>query len=339
MNCAEMELLIPLYACEELEGEERSAVETHVAACASCRERLARERRLLEALAAERAEPSPVLLASCRNQLNDAMDLISAKQSVWQRLSAWLRPPQWLAAHPAWSAALFLLIGASVGATAPQWLGNWTPSPDGEQAQEDVRPERLVPASTTGTQDLQDLDHLSVSNIHWVPESDPAMPKVQLEVRAAPLLLEGTLDDGNVKRVLLHVVENSQQRFRAGQRLESVELLQARNQDAEVRQALCNAVRRDRNPGVRLRALEALRGLEQEAAVRQTLLDALLHDQNHGVRVQAVTALRAMAERGSSPADPRLLEVLRDRMQNDPSTFVRLQSAAAVRQLGPRQAY
>jgi hypothetical protein len=34
-----------------------------------------------------------------------------------------------------------------------------------------------------------------------------------------------------------------------------------------------------------------------------------------------------------------MLEVLRERVQKDPSTYIRLQSAAAIRDLGPREKY
>jgi HEAT repeat protein len=70
--------------------------------------------------------------------------------------------------------------------------------------------------------------------------------------------------------------------------------------------------------------------------VRQTLLGALVEDRNPGVRVEAVDALRGMAEKGDAPSDDHMVSVLRDRMQNDPNTYIRLQSAAALGALGPR---
>ena len=46
--CAEFEQRIVLYAADELEREERSEVEAHVAGCRACSASLAEERRLLE---------------------------------------------------------------------------------------------------------------------------------------------------------------------------------------------------------------------------------------------------------------------------------------------------
>jgi len=43
-----------------------------------------------------------------------------------------------------------------------------------------------------------------------------------------------------------------------------------------------------------------------------------------------------MAEKGDAPSDDHMVSVLRDRMQNDPNTYIRLQSAAALGELGPR---
>ena len=66
----------------------------------------------------------------------------------------------------------------------------------------------------------------------------------------------------------------------------------------------------------------------------QTLLDALVDDQNPGVRVQAINELREMAANGQVMSDDHMVSVLRDRMEKDPNTYIRLQSAAAIRDLG-----
>jgi len=110
--------------------------------------------------------------------------------------------------------------------------------------------------------------------------------------------------------------------------MNAVELLRIRNNDADVRAALCQTVHTDRNAAVRLKALEALDGAEPQDIIQQTLLDALVDDQNPGVRVEAINALREMAAKGQVESDGHMLAVLRDRMQKDPSTYIRLQSAA-----------
>jgi HEAT repeat protein len=98
-------------------------------------------------------------------------------------------------------------------------------------------------------------------------------------------------------------------------------------------------VHTDGNAAVRLKALEALNGAEPQDLVRQTLLDALVDDRNPGVRIEAINALRGLAAAGKVESDDHMLAVLRERMRKDPSTYIRLQSAAAIRDLGPRQKF
>jgi HEAT repeat protein len=146
------------------------------------------------------------------------------------------------------------------------------------------------------------------------------------------------VNDNDVKQVLMYVLHNNQ-RFDPDVRLDAVDLLRARNNDPDVRSALCQAVHTDHNAAVRLKALEALNGAEPQDLIRQTLLDALVDDQNPGVRVEAINALRDMAAKGQVDADDHMLSVLRERMRKDPSTYIRLQSAAVIRDLGPRQKF
>jgi hypothetical protein len=328
MQCKEIEPLIPFYACEELDERERASVAAHLESCGACRAAAEREARLLDAVMAGQTEPSPMLLASCRNNLTDALDEVAPPAAgAWQRILALLQPPRWLSLNPAWTGGMLLVVGIVLGAQVSQWWNQpITPSGAGQD---------LV---IQGASPISDPGRLNIQGIHSLSNPDSEMPTVELVgTQQQPLTMQGTVNDANMRRILAFVVQNNQ-RFDSGLRLESVELLKMASQDEDVRTALCFAARNDRNPGVRLKALEALRGLGKNPKVRQTLIDALLHDDNPGVRVEAITALRAVAEEGEG-ADPGLLDVFRDRMQRDPSTFVRMQSAAAMRQLGSRATY
>jgi HEAT repeats len=126
-----------------------------------------------------------------------------------------------------------------------------------------------------------------------------------------------------------------------------------------VRQALITASRKDQNPAVRMKALESLRDAASDDDARQALLDALEHDANPGVRVEAVNVLVGSLRRGDTEevaprADEatqsvkpsrededqsieRVVRVLQQLQRKDPSRYVRLRSAAALRQIGPRE--
>src|SRR5260370_31978682 len=161
-----------------------------------------------------------------------------------------------------------------------------------------------------------------------------------------------------MRRVLTYVVENGD-RFDAGVRLDCLEALKAASRDQQVRQALITASRKDQNPAVRMKALESLRDAAARDDVRQALLDALEHDANPGVRVEAVNVLvgsvqhgeaaetapepddsAQLVKRGGQDTDPsvaveRVVRVLQQLQRRDPSPYVRVRSAAALRQIGP----
>ena len=335
VNCEAFEERVVLYLCDELEADQRAAVEEHAAICAACTAVLSRELRLRQSLAARRAPadatgPADVLLAQCRSQLAEALD-DAAERRVRARWREWLRPANWflpsMLRHPGWSAALLMLMGIALGTVGQQWYS--------------VRSERADSSVIKVSPRLsdQDLQTMGIAGLNWNPGSGAGPPSVELRLTAEkPVVLQGSLDDNDVKRVLTFVAANGQ-RFDPGVRLETVEVLRTRSSDTDVRGALCAAARKDQNPGVRLKALEALRDLAQDDAVRQTLLDALEHDSCPGVRVEAITALRAWAEKAAGAGDLRVVNVLRDRMARDPNNYVRLQSAAAMRELEPRPMY
>ena len=141
-----------------------------------------------------------------------------------------------------------------------------------------------------------------------------------------------------------------------------------RVRDADIRSAMVEAARKDQNPAVRMKALEALREVAGDEDVREALLAALNSDVNPGVRVEAVNLLvrslelesvanapvapdapelpdadlpmiapnaPAVALSGGEPSVQRVVRALQDLQEHDPNRYVRLRSAAALRQIGP----
>lgn len=332
-SCPEFEERLVLLAAGELEGDERAVVEAHAAACAHCATRLDEERSLLSALlSAERAEPSAGLLASCRAGLDDALDVLEQK-----RERGWLgafRPVRSLVTYPALSAVLLIALGFSAGVLAPHLF---LPSTGGSAVA--TNPATAPSLDVKSSPHIADLRSADVAGINWTPAGNNGLPRVELQLKTEqPVLVQGTVRDENVKRLLLGVL-NAGGRFNPDTRLTCVELLQACSNDPDVRQALCQAIHTDQNPAVRLKALEALEGAEPQDLVRQTVLDALADDQNPGVRVEAMNTLRAMVESGHLSPDAKLVGVLRERMKKDPNNYIRLQSAAALDDFGPRQKF
>jgi hypothetical protein len=333
--CEEMESLALLYACDELDAGARAAVDAHAAACPSCAVVFSREARLQQAIVsveqpADSLDRSGLLLAQCRSELAEALDDRAAKanQSVWRSIfspfSWWGALRHTLIYHPAMSMTVLVIAGFLAGVAgqrlrvAPQQVAA-------------VRP--AVTLSATPKITDQQLQSAGSAHVAWVTPAGSGTPTVQVQIMSqTPMSIIGAPDDADVLRALTFVLQNSQQ-FDPDARMDSLDVLRTRAADPEVRRSLCAAARLDRNPGVRMKAIDALQGFEQDPAVHQTILDALRSDDNSGVRVAAINLLLVALQSGSAAADGPTLDVLRDRARNDSNSYVRLQSAAALRAL------
>ena len=341
--CGEFETKLTLLAADELDTSESEEVQKHLQGCERCRRAFQQEAELLALMSSDRSEPDANFLASCRAGLFDSLD--QQEERGWlRRFAGSFLPSSWISPDPAWRAALLLIIGFSVGLFGPHLLRHTPTSAKTSQnpAGTLTAPEPAdsnIPGSDLNAISPLDLHSADVAGINVFPAGDNAPPQVELRLNTQrPMMVSGTVDDANVKRVLIRVLQDSQ-RYDPDVRLDAVELLRVRNNDPEVRSALCHAVHTDHNAAVRLKALEALDGAEPQTLVRQTLLDALVDDQNPGVRVEAINELRDLAAKGQINSDDELLKVLHERIKKDPSTYIRLQSAAVIRDLGPRQKF
>lgn len=351
-QCKEAAGLLVFYACGETSAQETALIEAHLAACAGCAAQLAEERGLHESLmealqASEQLDTGGILLSQCRSELAEALDDLSAPllQERWQPFG-WLR--RWIALRPVLSGALLVLFGVALGTQLMPWIS--------ARLDSNSNPQTVNVSPATRFTDDQ-LSKMAVAGINFAPTSDGAPGTLQVHVRTEePLVLSGNVDDPDLRRVLMYVVENGDQTD-AGVRLDCLEALRARHADLDVRRALLFAARKDQNPAVRMKALESLRDAVADHAVRETLIDALEHDANPGVRVEAVNLLVRSLEPGAldstenakpalapegfdRPLDPSLEHVVRtlqDLQRNDPNRYVRLRSAAALRQIGPRE--
>ena len=354
-RCAAVAPLLVFYACDEVEPQEREEIDAHLAVCPTCAQQLGEESVFQMACCgasqpADELDPTGALLAQCRSELSERLDDLQTPpvREHWVPFG-WVR--RWMALRPAWSAAGLILAGVAVGTQVTPWLslrsGGNTPGDAGEQAVNVMAVPRLTD---------DDLSKMAVAGINFAPAPDAAPGTLQVQVRTEqPLMVIGNVDDADIRRVLTYVVANGE-RFDPGVRLDCLDALKARSDDAQVKRALVTAARKDQNAAVRLKALEALRDSTGEDSVRETLLEALRHDANPGVRVEAVNLLVRSLEGESSDASgaqselpgtevaglggdssvERVVRALEDLERRDPNRYVRLRSAAALRQIGSR---
>jgi HEAT repeats/Putative zinc-finger len=354
VSCKDVAPILVFYACDEVSDKERKQIEAHIATCPACAAQLSEESDLQKAMVAalqpaDELDSSGILLSQCRSELAEALDDLSAPptQEHW-RPFGWLR--RWMALRPAWSGALLVIFGIVVGTQVVPWVKNGNNSNANGQAMNVTAKPPLTPDQLSG---------MTFSGISFSPSTGSGSPNVQVRLNAEqPIVLTGNAEDSDMRGVLTYVVENGE-RFDAGMRLDCLEALKAASRDQQVRRALITAARKDQNPAVRMKALESLRDSAGDDNVRQALLDALEHDANPGVRVEAVNVLVGSLQHGdteetgpvvaeatpsvkSGGADVdegvnRVIHVLQQLQRRDPSRYVRLRSAAALRQIGPRE--
>lgn len=353
MNCKNVAPLLVFYVCEELDDRERQLIEAHLATCKACSEQLADEKAFHSALfsapqSADELDRSGILLSQCRSELEEALDDLSAPplEEHW-RPFGWLR--RWMALRPAWSGAMLVLVGILAGAQLVPWMQR--NSNNTGQAVNVRAPQPFTP---------EQIHNMVVSGVSFSPSSGSDSPTVQVQLSAEqPMVLTGNADDARMRQILTQVVQNGE-RYDAGMRLDCLDALKAAVRDLQVRSALLVAARKDQNPAVRMKALEALREAAGQDDVRETILDALEHDTNPGVRVEAVNLLvgslqSEAPDADTAPAAPespviapapaapgsedfeQVVKVLQELQRRDPDRYVRLRSAAALRQIGPRE--
>lgn len=345
--CEQVAPLLVFYACSEVDTAEASLIEQHLSVCEACRKQLAEEKNFLSALGtvpqdADRLDGSGVLLSQCRSELAESLDDM-VRPPVLEKTPVFSAFRRWMALRPVWSGAALVAAGLLVGVQTSQWVTARNGANPLEQAV-NVRPGPHI-------SDDQ-LSRISVAGINFTPTAGSGEQNVRVQLNAEqPMELTGNLDDSDVRRVLAYVVKSGD-RFDPGMRLDCLDALKARAEDSEVRTALVAAARKDQNPAVRLKALEALRDSASEEPVRELLLNTLKHDTNPGVRVEAVNLLVSSLDKsgdleglpvvqpaGGEESDASWVGVIRELktlQHNDPSRYVRLRSAAALRQLNER---
>jgi hypothetical protein len=359
-TCAEIAALLVFYVCDEVNEQERTAIEQHLADCAPCQAQLAEEREFQTAIgslphAGDQLDAAGILLSQCRSELAETLDDLerpAAKQKVLR--FGWLRG--WMTLHPAWSGATLVLLGLVAGTRYSEWSSGRNDSGVQDQAV-NVRPDSRL------TDDQ--LSKMNVAGINFTPSPYAGSKNVRVRLSAEqPIELNGNLDDSNVRSVLTFVVKSGN-RFDSEMRLDCLDALKARAEDSEVRSVLLAAARKDQNPAVRLKALEALHDTGVDSAMREALLESLQHDSNPGVRVEAVNLLVRSLEQapsetlmpptepaGEMPSGPAMqagtrsnagdgsietvIRALDNLQHSDPSRYVRLRSAAALREISAR---
>src|SRR5260370_27126314 len=237
-RCVDIAPLLVFYACDEVEPQEREQIDAHLSSGVSGGAQLREEQEMQSALVsashpADQLDPSGALLAQCRSELSELLDDLSAPplREHWNPFG-WAR--RWMALRPAWSATGLMLVGLAMGTQVALWIPGREGSFGAGQAVN-------VKAATPLTN--EDLSKMAVAGVNFAPAANSS-GTVQLQVRTEqPIVLSGSVDDVDVRRVLTYVVMNGE-RFDPGVRLDCLDVLKTRTRETDVRHPLFAAARK-----------------------------------------------------------------------------------------------
>lgn len=285
---------IDLYLYGEMAYADRDAFEAEIGGSEELAQQVETQRKFLRAMnEREPAEVSEALLAECRHDL--MREVYRERQGVSASAAA---GPGW------WARFIEGLNGMRVAwqptaAVALLALGFWGG--------------RMAPGVLTGAGGSNQAGFVGeasdpvggdVRSVEFSPESGGV--EIVLEQRRT---IRGNPDDPLIRGLLISNVQSPN----SGVRLETLEALQPRTEDSDIRTALISVMLGDDNPGVRLKALEMLAAHRAQPEVRDALVESLRRDPNAGMRVQAVDLLTDAADREMVGT---LQELVRDEQDN-----------------------
>ena len=319
MNCQDFNQSLALYDYGELRGDERAALEEHLAGCEQCRKLLEQSRSLSDLLSryrAEPAEPLPSLLVECRQRLEAVLD---REQMGWRALlRAWLPPVA--AAHPARAMTAFTLValGFSIGWLLRPRVGSRTSKPEPGPAT------TIVPAQVVGA-DLGSARINSISQVAPDPETGDVKITLNAERRVT---MEGSLDNPNIRQVMLYALKSYDN---PGIRLDTLNALRKGGMDPTLRDASLYLLEHDPNAGIRLQALQNVGKGDWNNDIAHGFLQAAEKDPNLGVREAAIDSL---VSHMSAEGDEDLIPDLQRLASQDSDRYVRIKALAALHQAG-----
>jgi len=309
MTCQQVQRNLSLYLYGELDFAQEEELERHLEQCAWCERALTREKAWHTSVNAEKLDMPLDLLAECREDLRNAVNLRNSTGKWKGFLGRW---PEWLGFSPSsWSfrialGSFLVFVGFSLG----QFIH---------------APGTLTPFGGVSEMGLLNPYTSRIKNIQAGRDGQVRIIFDQVRQRQ----LVGQADSAEVRKLLLAAAKDAAD---PGLQVDSVNILKDQGGD-DVRDVLLDVVRHDANAGVRLKALEALRRYSDDSATRQGVAFVLEHDDNPGVRSQAIDLLVPSSGRvGFSPELANTLEEVIRSEQND--DYVQMRCLQLLQEMG-----
>ena len=299
-----------LYSYNELKKEERNAFERHLLSCETCvleLEKLTKLHQLVRTKLVEEIDEDALfesrqeLLAQIRNLKRKKFNF----QKIWDIFS--VPSPAHLKLAYSFSTAV-IVIAAGYFFLLNSGRNQIQPGKD------------LISANS------------KITNLQFI-DSDIEKGEVEITYeKIVPAKLKGNVNDIEIQRVLAKSLLNSEN---PGVRLKAVNAIYSEKlstSSAVVNGALINAMMYDNNPGVRKEAMNALCNLPFDEKISDAMIYVLQNDKNSGLRIQAINCLDEKNDL-KRLADPNIKNVLKNRMQEDDNSYIKLRAKTILTKL------
>lgn len=315
MRCEDAQQNIVLAQYGELPDHLQQPLEQHLNQCESCLREWNAYLALHEQLTLDPVvEPSPNLLARSRMRLDEALDAMPARsfaQRFWGNTFRWLG---FVKSAPALT-TLLLGLGFLGGNAVSNYQAGHRPKDGGVV----VLTHSLGPiANVSGIRQTPNSEVVQVDYNRLVPETvqgsldDPQIRK---------LLMLGTQLAAN-SQAHVDAVALLADECRIGH---SCDGDGSANSPVGIRSALLASLRYDKSPTVRLKALDGLQPyISADEHVRDAVIEAMLRDKNSDVRTEAISMLSPVG------ADSSVRQALRTVSSEDANPAIRTASYQAL---------
>jgi hypothetical protein len=287
MNCKNIREQFALLLYGELSFDEEERIDSHLDGCAECRDALARQKVLHEALDAAAVTPSPALLNRCREDLAEMLPRekrASGRESWWSQIAGnwkiqFLRPV---------GAVALLAIGFFAAKVTPGLSG-------------------------VASMGLGDFGGAQVRNVAAQPDGTLRIVFDEKRERT----ISGNRDDQRIRQLLMAAAKEASD---PGLRAQTVTILVGEANESDVREALAFAMANDENTNVRLKAMEGLERYANDPMVQNALAHVLLNDPNTGMRTRVIDALTGHE---GQELDRQMVGALQELMSREDDSDVR----------------
>lgn len=299
-----------LYSYNELKKEERNEFECHLLGCVSCKNELEELKRIHQLVKVNLVEEiDEDALFESRQELLAEIRKLKRKKSTLQKIWVLFTLPSPTNLKIAYSfTAVVLMVTASYFFYFDK-AGNQHTSGN-----------NIVTADS------------KLTNLQFV-NSDFEKGEVEITYdQIVPVKLKGNVNDTEIQKVLAKSLIDNEN---PGIRLKAVNAIYSEkrsNASGVVKDALIKAMMYDDNPGVRKEAMNALCNLPFDNKISDAIIYVLQNDKNSGLRIQAINCLNEKND-VKRLSDPNIKNVLRNRMQEDDNSYIKLRAKTILTKL------